>query len=115
MRDDLGDLGRLHAVVEGQSEMEGHLDRLVARDQHRERDDAAVARAQAGTLPDIAEQAFLRVFVESRSDGTDIRRRQHADWSRGAGRPDPVSATAAVNVPSESKAALTSFMSCPFR
>lgn len=44
MSDDLGDLGGLHAVVERKVDVVRHLDRLVARDQRGERDNAAVAQ-----------------------------------------------------------------------
>ena len=44
MRDDLRKLRGLHAAIERAIEIEGQLDRLVTRDQRRERHDAAVAR-----------------------------------------------------------------------
>ena len=64
MRDDLRNLRRLHAVVERKLQVIRQRDRLIAPDQRGERDDAAVARRKAGTLPHLAEQAILRIFVE---------------------------------------------------
>src|SRR5947207_1469027 len=63
MRDDLGDLARLHTVIERKLELMRQLDRLVARDQRRQGDDAAVARRQSGAPPQVGERA-LRVFLE---------------------------------------------------
>jgi hypothetical protein len=51
MRDDLGNLARLNAVIERQVQVEGHLDRLVARDQRGERNDAAVSGHKARAFP----------------------------------------------------------------
>ena len=56
MGDDLGDLARLDAVVEREVQMARHLDRLVAGDQRRERDDAAVPRREPRAFPEVAEQ-----------------------------------------------------------
>ena len=72
MRDDLGHLLRLDAIVERQVQVERHLDRLVARDQRGERDDAAIAGREAGALPHVAEQAVLRILLEGRGDHTYI-------------------------------------------
>ena len=71
MRDDLRDLARLDAVIERQVEMVRHLDGLVARDQCGQRNDAAVARREAGAFPHIAEQR-LGVLLERGSDHSDI-------------------------------------------
>ena len=62
MGDDLGDLARLDAVVEREVRWSRHLDRLVARDERRERDDAAVPRREARAFPDVAEQAACAYF-----------------------------------------------------
>src|SRR5207244_13129317 len=79
VRDDLGDLARLHAVVERQVEVVRHLDRLVACDQRGERNDAAVARAEATPCRYVAEKTFLRVLLKGRRYGPNIARRAH--WS----------------------------------
>jgi len=50
----------------------GQRDRLIAPDQRSERDDAAIARRKAGTLPHVAEQAILRIFVESRRNHLNV-------------------------------------------
>ena len=68
MRDDLGDLARLDAVIEREVQMVRHLDRLVAGDQRRERDDAAVPRRETGAFPYVPELAVLRVLLEGRGD-----------------------------------------------
>ena len=64
MGDDLRDLGRLHAVVEGKPHVARHLKRLVTCDQRSEGDDAAVTSTQAGPLPHVPEQALLHILVE---------------------------------------------------
>ena len=66
-----GDLGRLDAVVERTIELARHIDGLVARDQRRQGDDAAVARRQAGTSPQVGDRP-LRVFLEGRCDLADV-------------------------------------------
>ena len=71
MRDDLRDLGRLDAIVERTLELARHIDGLVARDHRRQRDDAAVARRQTGTPPQVGERP-LRVLLERRRDLSDI-------------------------------------------
>ena len=58
----------LHAVVEGEAEILRHLGRLITRDQRRKRDDAAVARAEARALPQIAKQRVLPILLERRRD-----------------------------------------------
>ena len=77
MRDDLRDFRRRDAVVERQVDVVRHLDRLAARDQHGERHHAAVARRQAGPLPDLAEEAVLRVRLQRWGGGPDIVRLRH--------------------------------------
>ena len=72
MGDDLRNLRRLHAVVERKLQVIRQRDRLIAPDQRGERDDAAIARRKAGTLPHLTEQAILRVFVESRRNHLNV-------------------------------------------
>jgi hypothetical protein len=55
MCDELGDLRRLDAVVERQVDVVRHLDRVVARDERGERNDAAVPGSEAGPFPYLAE------------------------------------------------------------
>ena len=57
MRDDLGDFAWLDTVIERQVQMRRHLDRLVARDQDGEGDDAPVAWGEARPFPHITEKA----------------------------------------------------------
>jgi hypothetical protein len=71
MRDDLGDLARLDAVVERQLQLLRHLDGLVARDQRRQSDDAAVAVGEPAAAPQLGERP-LGVFFEGRRDVADI-------------------------------------------
>src|SRR5687767_2840466 len=64
MSDELGNLGGLDAAVQRDVQVIRHFGRVVARDQRRERHDAAVARRKAGTFPNLAEQAFLGVLLQ---------------------------------------------------
>ena len=68
MRDNLGDFGRLNAVIEREVEILRHLSGLIARDQRRERDDATIAKVEAGPLPQVAEQGILLVLFERGRD-----------------------------------------------
>ena len=72
MRDDLGDLARLDPVVERESQVVRHLDRLVARDERRERHDAAVTWRKPRPLPYLAQQTVFPVLIERRRDHADI-------------------------------------------
>jgi hypothetical protein len=72
MRDDLRKLRRLHAVVERKLQVIPQRDRLIAPDQRRDRDDAAIAREKAGALPHLAEQAILRILVERRRNHLNV-------------------------------------------
>src|SRR3954463_1254516 len=65
MCDDFRDLTRLDPVFEGNGEVSRQLDHLIARNQRGDRDDAAVPSRKSGSLPNIAENALLRVFLES--------------------------------------------------
>ncbi len=51
MRDDLGNLARFNAVIQCEVEIIGHLDRLVARDQGGDGNDAAVPWREARAFP----------------------------------------------------------------
>ena len=53
-------------MVERKLQVIRQRDRLIAPDQRGERDDAAIAQGQAGTLPHLTEEAILVIFVESR-------------------------------------------------
>ena len=64
MRDDLGNLAGLDAILERQIEMVRHLDRLISRDQRRQSHNAAIPRRQPGALPQVAEKRTLRVSRE---------------------------------------------------
>src|SRR4051794_25558863 len=67
--------------------MKRHLDRLVARDESRQRDDAAVAWGQTWALPDLAEEILLRVLFKCRRHRPDIVERQRLSacrWPRSA-------------------------------
>jgi len=74
MRDDLREFARLDAVIEGLVEIVGKRRCLVARDQGSDRDDAAVARREAGTLPYLAVKALLGVLLEGRRNPPDVVR-----------------------------------------
>jgi hypothetical protein len=65
MRDDLGNLSRLDAVIEGQVQIERHLHCLVARDQGGDRDNTAISGRQARTFPHLSEQARSCVYFSS--------------------------------------------------
>src|SRR5438093_4002162 len=80
VRDDLGDLARLDAVVERQVEVVPHLDRLVACDQGGKRDDAAVSWCETRALPNIAEKTALRVLLQGRRHRSHIVKSGH--WRR---------------------------------
>lgn len=66
MRDGLRDLGGLHAVLKRLIGIVGERTGLAARDERRDRDEAAIARVQARPLPDVAVKAVLRVVLERR-------------------------------------------------
>ena len=68
MRDDLRDFGGLYAFIERKVEIMRHLGGLIARNQRRERDDAAVAEVEAGALPQVAKQDVLPVLFERGRD-----------------------------------------------
>ena len=74
---DLRNLARLDAVIERKIKMKRHLDRLIAGDQGRQRDDAAVARRKAGAFPYVAEETVLCVGLQRRSDLAHILIRWH--------------------------------------
>lgn len=83
MRDGFRDFGRPHAVVEREIEIERHLDRLVARNQRGDGDEATVAGTQAWALPHLAEQSVLRVVVERGRDRLDVRTADPLGWGHG--------------------------------
>ena len=70
-------LGRLHAIVEREVEIVRQFDRLIARDERGDRDDATVARRQSRSLPEIAEHDALRIFFEGGRDGANVFGRGH--------------------------------------
>jgi hypothetical protein len=72
MRDDFGQLARLDAIVERAAEIVVHRQAEIARDQRRDRDDAAVAWAETGTIPDLPIEALLRVFLERRRNSAHV-------------------------------------------
>src|SRR5882762_3270766 len=80
MRDDFGDLTRLDAAIERTRHVVRHVDRLIAGDEDRERNDAAIAWRKARSFPYVAEKTTLRVLLEGRRDHPDIVKRQH--WLR---------------------------------
>ena len=60
--DQLRNLGGLHAVIERNVEIPEKLDCLIARYERSQRDDTPVTLRQTRTIPDIAQQALLRVW-----------------------------------------------------
>src|SRR6478735_8348978 len=84
MRDQLGNFGRLHPVVERKVEIPGKLNCLIARHERSQRDDTPVPLRQTRTIPDIAQQALFRVLAECWGDG--LKRALHCaslskEWS----------------------------------
>ena len=67
--DQLRNLGGLHAVIERNVEIPEKLDCLIARYERSQRDDTPVTLRQTRTIPDIAQQALLRVLAERWRDG----------------------------------------------
>src|SRR4051812_27290387 len=89
MGDELRELGGLDAVVESQSDVARHLNGLVARDQRRHGDDAAVAGCQAWTLPQALLDRVSGVFLERRGYRPDVIKGYGGRWGgrhRGAFR-----------------------------
>ena len=60
------------AVIEREVEVVRHLGGLIARDQCGQRDNAAVARVEAGALPKVAEQSVLLIFFKGGRDRAHI-------------------------------------------
>ena len=86
MGDDLRDLAGLDAVVQGQIEVIRHVNRLIARDQSRKRNDAPVPRRESRPFPDVAEECRSRVLLERRGHPPNIVREEHG-LSQGARSP----------------------------
>src|SRR5207247_8939439 len=59
MSDDLRQLRRSEAVVEGQVDVEPQVDRLAAGDQGGQRHDAAVPGRKAGAFPQIPQEPLV--------------------------------------------------------
>jgi hypothetical protein len=78
MRNDLGKLAGLDAVVERPVEIVVHRQGEIARNKRRDRDDASVAWAEARTLPDLAVETILGVLLEGRCHPPHVIRRQPA-------------------------------------
>ena len=57
MRDDLGNLARFNPAMECEVEVVGHLDRLVARDQGRDGNNAAVSWRERRSFPQFGNVA----------------------------------------------------------
>ena len=57
MRDGLGDLGLRQAIVHPDRDMAGQLRDLTVGDQSADRDQAAVARREMGTQPQVEGDA----------------------------------------------------------
>jgi hypothetical protein len=66
MRDGLGDLGLGKAIVHTDGDMAGELRHLTIGDQSADRDQAAIARREVGSEPQIAEQDVGRVLHDAR-------------------------------------------------
>ncbi len=76
MSDEFGDLARRDAAVERQGDVGGQLGRLVARDQRRERDEAAVPRRKIRATPQPPQQSLLPVPLKGRGHGPHLAARQ---------------------------------------
>ena len=68
MRDHLRQFAWSDAVVERERELLAHLGRLIPRDQGGDRHQAAIARRQAGTFPEILLHGVLPEPVERGRD-----------------------------------------------
>ena len=66
---DLGNLFCLNPVVEGEAEVERKIDSLIAGDQHRQCDHAAIAWRKLRPSPQISEDCSLNVAIEGRRTG----------------------------------------------
>jgi hypothetical protein len=64
MRDDLRQLARRDAVFQRQGHLEAQFDRLVTGDQRGNNHDAAIARRQAWSCPQITEHALAAVLLQ---------------------------------------------------
>jgi hypothetical protein len=71
VRDDLGNLARLDAVIERELDLLREARGVLARDQRGDRDQAAVARREVGALPQVAGEALAGIAVEG---GATLRR-----------------------------------------
>jgi hypothetical protein len=60
------------ALVEREVEVVRHCARLIACDQSRDGDEAAIARRQTRTLPQIADDRDLPVFLERRREVPEV-------------------------------------------
>ena len=76
MRNRLRNLARAHTVLDGLIEVIGQRRRLIAGDQRRDGDEAAIPRRQTGTLPHITVQTFLGVRFERRRHCANVFGRQ---------------------------------------
>jgi hypothetical protein len=65
MRDGLGNLGLRQAIVHPDRDMAGQLRDLAVGDESVDRDQAAVARREIGTQPQVAEQDVGRVLHDA--------------------------------------------------
>src|SRR5215470_16882527 len=72
VRDHLADLIAGDAVAERTLEVAGELLATSQREQRRDGDEAAVALAEAGPLPDVAVKDFLAQLDELRRNGADL-------------------------------------------
>src|ERR1700761_7545631 len=77
MRDDLGKLRRLHAIVECEPEVTWHLDGLDAGYQRSHRDHTAIARRKLWPLPHPIEEWAFCVACQCWGDSIYIIRRQN--------------------------------------
>jgi hypothetical protein len=77
VRDDFGNLACFDAIVERPVEIRRQLRRLIARDQDRHGNEAAIARRWPGAFPEIAKKDALRVPLERRRDHPNIIKRAH--------------------------------------
>ena len=67
MGDDFRDFGWLYATTEREIQIVWQLNCLIARNQGGDRDDAAVARIETGTLPHFTQKPLLRCIYRGRA------------------------------------------------
>src|SRR3954468_24283521 len=77
MGNDLGNFRRLHTIIEREIEIEGQLDRLIARDKGGDREHATIAERKTGPFPEIAQNSLLSILFERGRDRAEFFKSRH--------------------------------------